>query len=67
MVLASACALASDAPGLSRRDVLVKGSDYAPGDVVGGAEAAQWGGRVAIVELLEGRSTTGLLTGTQQR
>ncbi len=44
-----------------RPDVLVKGGDYRPEDVVGGAEAAGWGGRVEIVELLAGRSTTRLL------
>lgn len=43
-------------------DVIVKGGDYRPEDVVGGAEAAAWGGKVAIVELLEGRSTTRLLS-----
>lgn len=43
--------------------VIVKGGDYRPEDVVGGREAAEWGGRVAIVELLEGRSTTRLLSG----
>ena len=42
-------------------DVLVKGGDYAPEDVVGGAEAAAWGGEVAIIPLLDGRSTTNLL------
>lgn len=46
-----------------RPDVLVKGGDYRPEDVVGGAEAGAWGGRVEIVGLLEGRSTTGLLRG----
>jgi len=44
-----------------RPDVLVKGGDYAPEDVVGGAEAQAWGGRVEIVPLLDGRSTTRLL------
>ena len=40
-----------------RPDVLVKGGDYAPQDVVG----AENSGRVHIVDLLPGRSTTGLL------
>ena len=44
-----------------RPDVLVKGGDYAPEDVVGGAGAATWGGRVEIVPLLDGRSTSRLL------
>lgn len=42
-------------------DVIVKGGDYRPEDVVGGAEARQWGGEVAIVPLVAGRSTTGIL------
>jgi D-beta-D-heptose 7-phosphate kinase/D-beta-D-heptose 1-phosphate adenosyltransferase len=50
-----------------RPDVLVKGGDYAPEDVVGGAEAAAWGGRVEIVPLLDGRSTTRLLSGAAGR
>ncbi len=50
-----------------RPDVLVKGGDYAPEDVVGGAEAAAWGGRVEIVPLLSGRSTTRLLQGSGAR
>jgi D-beta-D-heptose 7-phosphate kinase/D-beta-D-heptose 1-phosphate adenosyltransferase len=44
-----------------RPAVIVKGSDYRAQDVVGGAEARAWGGEVAIVPLLEGRSTTRLL------
>ena len=39
-------------------DVIVKGGDYAPEQVVGGAEAARWGGRVVIIPLTEGHSTT---------
>jgi len=42
-------------------DLIVKGGDYAREDVVGGAQAAAWGGRVEIVPLLKGRSTTRLL------
>lgn len=45
-----------------RPDVIVKGGDYSPEDVVGAAEVASWGGRVHIVPLLEGRSTTRLLS-----
>jgi len=48
-------------------DVLVKGGDYRPEDVVGGAAAAAWGGRVEIVALLDGRSTTGLLRAGAER
>ena len=46
-----------------RPDIIVKGGDYRPEDVVGGPEAAAWGGRVVIVPLLEGLSTTQLAGG----
>jgi D-beta-D-heptose 7-phosphate kinase/D-beta-D-heptose 1-phosphate adenosyltransferase len=42
-------------------DVLVKGGDYRPEDVVGRAEVEGAGGRVVIIPFLEGRSTTGLI------
>lgn len=41
-----------------RPDVLVKGGDYTPATVVGAAEVESWGGRVEIVPLLEGKSST---------
>jgi D-beta-D-heptose 7-phosphate kinase/D-beta-D-heptose 1-phosphate adenosyltransferase len=41
--------------------VLVKGSDYAENEVVGGAEVKSWGGRVALVEIVPGRSTSGII------
>jgi D-beta-D-heptose 7-phosphate kinase / D-beta-D-heptose 1-phosphate adenosyltransferase len=41
-----------------RPDVLVKGSDYAEGDIVGAPEVRSWGGRVLRAPLLEGYSTT---------
>jgi D-beta-D-heptose 7-phosphate kinase/D-beta-D-heptose 1-phosphate adenosyltransferase len=44
-----------------RPAVIVKGGDYRAEDVVGGAEARRWGGEVALVPLLQGRSTTALL------
>jgi D-beta-D-heptose 7-phosphate kinase/D-beta-D-heptose 1-phosphate adenosyltransferase len=53
-----------------RPDVLVKGADYRPEEVVGGPEVTGWGGRVRLVPLTEGRSTSGLLkrlTGEQDR
>ena len=43
---------------LIQPDVLVKGGDYNPEDVVGGEMVIAWGGSVEIVELLEGRSTS---------
>ncbi len=52
-------------------DVLVKGGDYTPETVVGRAEVEAAGGRVAIVPLVPGRSTTGtierLRTGNSNR
>ncbi len=44
-----------------RPDVIVKGGDYREEDVVGWSESRAWGGRVVIVPLLEGRSTTGVV------
>ncbi len=44
-----------------RPDVLVKGGDYAAADVVGAREVESWGGRVEIVPLVEGVSTTRLI------
>ena len=42
-------------------DVLVKGGDYKPQDVVGKAVVEAAGGKVEIVPLLEGFSTTGII------
>lgn len=42
-------------------DVLVKGADYAPADIVGAAEVEARGGRVVRVPLVAGQSTTGLV------
>lgn len=44
-----------------RPDVLAKGSDYAEDQVVGGQEVKSWGGKVALVELVPGRSTSGII------
>jgi D-beta-D-heptose 7-phosphate kinase/D-beta-D-heptose 1-phosphate adenosyltransferase len=44
-----------------RPDVLVKGGDYVPDTVVGRREVEGWGGRVAIVPLTAGHSTTSLI------
>ncbi|MGN6128667.1 MAG: PfkB family carbohydrate kinase [Humibacter sp.] len=48
-------------------DVIVKGSDYRPDQVVGGDDAKAWGGQVHIVNLLDGVSTTRLSQGEQVR
>lgn len=44
-----------------RPDVLVKGGDYAKSEVVGGTTVESWGGRVVLVPLVEGRSTSGVI------
>ncbi|HLO42630.1 MAG TPA: D-glycero-beta-D-manno-heptose 1-phosphate adenylyltransferase [Phycisphaerales bacterium] len=44
-----------------RPDVLVKGGDYTKDKVVGGAFVESYGGRVALVDVVEGRSTTNTL------
>lgn len=44
-----------------RPDVLVKGADYSRQDVVGGAFVESYGGRVELVDVLEGRSTSGAI------
>jgi D-beta-D-heptose 7-phosphate kinase/D-beta-D-heptose 1-phosphate adenosyltransferase len=46
-----------------RPDVLTKGADYgSKRRVVGWDAVEKWGGRVELVELLEGRSTTSLVS-----
>lgn len=44
-----------------RPDVLVKGSDYTVDQVVGADLVQGWGGKVALVTLREGHSTTGTI------
>ena len=45
----------------SRPDVIVKGGDYSEDTVVGAKEVKSWGGKVAIVPIVEGHSTTRLI------
>ncbi|HTH44820.1 MAG TPA: D-glycero-beta-D-manno-heptose-7-phosphate kinase [Oxalicibacterium sp.] len=42
-------------------DVLVKGSDYTEDQVVGASEIKSWGGRVALVDVVPGRSTSKII------
>lgn len=42
-------------------DVIAKGSDYTADQVVGGREVLSWGGEIALIDLVEGRSTTNLI------
>jgi D-beta-D-heptose 7-phosphate kinase/D-beta-D-heptose 1-phosphate adenosyltransferase len=44
-----------------RPDVLVKGGDYTPETVVGAREVEGWGGRVVVVPLTPGQSTTSII------
>ncbi|MDD3801760.1 MAG: bifunctional D-glycero-beta-D-manno-heptose-7-phosphate kinase/D-glycero-beta-D-manno-heptose 1-phosphate adenylyltransferase HldE [Desulfuromonas sp.] len=44
-----------------RPDILVKGGDYQPETVVGRAQVESWGGRVAILPFVDGRSTSGIV------
>ena len=42
-------------------DIIVKGSDYTEDQVVGGMEVKSWGGKVALIDLVAGHSTTHIL------
>lgn len=45
-----------------RPDVLFKGQDYTIDKVVGASEIESWGGKVELLELLAGRSTTNIIS-----
>jgi len=42
-------------------DVIVKGGDYAEATIVGATEVKSWGGRVVVVPLTAGQSTTAII------
>ncbi|MBX3367158.1 MAG: D-glycero-beta-D-manno-heptose 1-phosphate adenylyltransferase [Phycisphaeraceae bacterium] len=42
-------------------DILVKGADYTKDKVVGGSDVESWGGTVVLIDLVEGKSTTGMI------
>lgn len=44
-----------------RPHILVKGADYTPEGVVGKDLVESWGGRVALIEFVDGKSTTGII------
>ena len=44
-----------------RPDILVKGGDYKPEEVVGRDEVESWGGKLVLIPLVEGHSTTNLV------
>jgi len=46
---------------LFRPDVLVKGADWKEEDVVGGDVVRSWGGRVVLIPMTEGASTTNIV------
>lgn len=49
-----------------RPDVLVKGGTYRPAEIVGQALVESYGGRVACTRLIEGVSTSGLLSALRE-
>ncbi len=50
-----------------RPDVLVKGGDWKPHQMVGGREVLGWGGRVRSLPYLTGRSTTRIIARARRR
>ena len=42
-------------------DVIVKGGDYTEATIVGASEVKSWGGRVVVVPLTPGQSTTAII------
>jgi len=40
---------------------IAKGSDYTVAQVVGGKEVLSWGGEIALIDLVEGRSTSNII------
>ena len=46
---------------LLRPDVIVKGGDYSDETIVGANEVKGWGGRVVVVPLTPGHSTTNII------
>lgn len=44
-----------------RPDVIVKGNDYSEEEVVGGNEVKSWGGKVKLIPIVPGRSTSGII------
>ena len=48
-----------------RPDILAKGADYTEKHVVGAADVNGWGGRVALVDIVDGRSSSLILRSIQ--
>ena len=49
-----------------RPDILVKGGDYHPDDIVGAAEVRGWGGRVEVLPYLDGHSSTNIMAAIRE-
>ncbi len=45
-----------------RPDLLVKGGDYTPDDIVGAQEVCGWGGKVEVIPFSPGHSTTDIIS-----
>ena len=52
---------------LLRPDVIVKGGDYSEDTIVGAGEVKGWGGRVVVVPLTPGHSTTHIIRKLSER
>jgi rfaE bifunctional protein nucleotidyltransferase chain/domain len=52
---------------LLRPDVLVKGGDWKPSQILGGDDVASWGGKVRSLPYVKGRSTTKLIQSARKR
>lgn len=49
-----------------RPDVLAKGADYSEDQVVGGEDVRSWGGEVALIELVDGKSSSLIVQSLQK-
>jgi len=45
----------------TKADVIVKGSDYTEDQVVGGEDVKSWGGKVVLIDIVQGRSTSRII------
>jgi rfaE bifunctional protein nucleotidyltransferase chain/domain len=45
-----------------RPDILVKGADYKPGEIVGASDVKSWGGVVRRIPLIKGKSSSALIS-----
>jgi len=52
---------------LLKPDVIVKGGDYTEETIVGASEVKGWGGRVVVVPITAGHSTTAIIKKLSER